>query len=199
MKRFSQLCGLILTWIVILFSQVVHAQGTMPEVTLRLVPVSVEPTDDDKKVYQLNNDMDVTVYVDNKSKQRLRWNVLDPHYIIRFQLFKDDVLIPYREEITNLERSKEEKVQGILIERERFIEPETFQALETVGMYDWYGPLAPGIYRVIMQQRFEIGGPWTRESVPMFFEIPEIKNKNPITPAPDAPKLTRKPRPRTQN
>ena len=171
-----------------------RAQVTIPDVTVRLVPAGVEPIDDEKKVYQLNGDVWVTIYIENKSTQRLRLNVIDPHYTNRLQLFKDDVLVPYRDEITNIIRSQDENVKQVHVESDRFIEPETLEGFANIPLYDWYGPLAPGIYRVTIQHRFEIGGPWTKDSVPMFFEVPEIKIKNPITPPPDAPKLIRKPR-----
>lgn len=190
----TQLC--ILAFILFAFSHVVRAQVTIPDdVTVRLMPAGLDLIDDEKKVYQLKDDMWVTIYVENRSKQRLKWNVVDPYFAYRIQLFKGDVLIPYREEITSIIRSQDENVKPVQIERDRFIEPEATQALQNMQLYDWYGPLAPGIYRVIIRRRFELGGPWTRDSAPMFFEVPEIKIKAPITPAPDAPKLIRKPRP----
>src|SRR5262245_7073662 len=97
-NRSAQLCGCILACTLFVFAPVICAQVTMPDdVTARLVPPGVEPIDSDTKIYQLTGDMWVTVYIENRSKQRLRFNVIDPHYANRLQLFKDDVLIPYRE------------------------------------------------------------------------------------------------------
>ena len=193
MSRSIQLSGSILACTLFVFSQVICAQQTIADnVTARLVPVGFEPTDDESKVYQLkNDDMWVTVYIENRSKQRLRSNVIDPHYANRLQLFKGDVLRPYREEITDIIRSQDENVKQVQIEHDRFIEAEATQGLQNIPLYDWYGSLAPGLYRVFIRHRFEIGGPWTRDSVPMLFEIPELKI-TPGTPPTDAPKLIRK-------
>lgn len=128
MNRSIQLCILATLFG---FSHVARAQVTIPDVTVRLVPAGVEPIDDEKKVYQLKGDMWVTIYIENKSTQRLRLNVIDPHYTNRLQLFKDDVLIPYRDEITNIIRSQDENVKQVQVDRDRFIEPETLRVLQT--------------------------------------------------------------------
>lgn len=146
MNRSTQLFGCVLACTLFVFSQVICAQQTIADdVTARLVPVGFEPTDDESKVYQLkNDDMWVTIYIENRSKQRLRFNVIDPHYANRLQLFKGDVLIPYREEITETIRSQDENVKVVQIERDRFIEAEATQGLQNIPLYDWYGFLAPG-------------------------------------------------------
>ena len=40
-----------------------------------------------------------------------------------------------------------------------------------VRVSEWYGPLAPGQYRLTSRQRFEINGPWTAESAPLLFQV----------------------------
>jgi hypothetical protein len=196
MNRSARLCGCILACTLFAFSQVVRAQVTiLDDVTARLLPAGLEPINDESKVYQFKNDMWVTVFIENRSKQRLKWNVIDPHYSNRLELFKNDVLIPYREEITNIIRSQDENLKQVHIDRDRFIEPETTHGLQNIPLYDWYGPLAPGIYRVFIRHRFEIGGPWTRDSVPMLFEVPAIKiNPQSQAPPSEVPKLIRKTR-----
>lgn len=109
----------------------------------------------------------------------------------RLQLFKDNVLIPYREEITTIIRLQDENLKQV--GPDFFVDPDTTYGFQNITLYDWYGPLAPGIYRVIIRHRFEIGGPWTRDSVPMLFEVPELKiDTRPNNKPPDAPKLIRK-------
>lgn len=214
MKRFSQLCACILACTCFVFPQVistkvtiqkeshpvtseVHQRTPQPipdDVTVRLVPAGSEPIDDERKVYQfLNNDMWATIYIENRSKQRLKSNVIDPHYGNRLQLFKDDVQIPYREEIANIIRGQEENLKQVHTWRDIVIEPQTTHALQNITLYDWFGPLAPGIYRVIIRHRFEIGGSWTRDSVPMFFEVPGLKLPDTQSNDPFRPKLTKKP------
>ena len=196
MKRPAQLRGCILACILFAFSQVVVAQTTITDdVRVRLVPVGVDPADDATKVYQLKNQMWVTVYIENRSKRRLETKLVDPHHGNRLQLFKGDVLIPYREEITNTIRLQDQNLQEIhTAPNFYFIEPEAIYGLQNIPLYDWYGRLDPGIYRVIIRHRFEIGGPWTSDSVPMLFEVPELKSDTPRNPPPDAPKLIRKTR-----
>src|SRR5215212_7441799 len=198
MNRSAQLCGCILACILFAFSQVICAQVTIPDgVTARLVPVSLEPINDERKVYQLKDDMWVTIFIENRSKQRLRSNVIDPHYTNRLELFKGDVLIPYPEEITNIIRLQDENLTRIHVESDFFIDPETTHGWGNIPLYDWYGPLLPGVYRVSIRHRFEIGGPWTRDSVPMLFEVPEPKINIPRHyQPPKPPKLIRKKTPK---
>jgi hypothetical protein len=62
----------------------------------------------DAKPYQVNSDLIITVYVVNNSDERVKVDVIDNYYGNRFQLFKDGVLIPYREETKKLIQSKDE-------------------------------------------------------------------------------------------
>jgi hypothetical protein len=52
-----------------------------------------------------------------------------------------------------------------------FIEPKTTSQLEGLRLKNWYGPLAPGSYRLINRRRFEIDGPWTADSAELVFEV----------------------------
>jgi hypothetical protein len=56
----------------------------------------------------VNSDLIITVYVVNNSDERVKVDVIDNYYGNRFQLFKDGVLIPYREETKKLIQSKDE-------------------------------------------------------------------------------------------
>jgi hypothetical protein len=71
--------------------------------------------------------------------------------------FKDDVLIPYREEITNIIRLQDENSKQVHVQPDFFIDPETTYGLQNITLYDLYGPLARGIYRVIIRHHFEMG------------------------------------------
>ena len=136
----------------------------------------------------------VTIYIENRSKQRLKWNVIDPYYVNRLQLFKDGVLIPYREELTNTIRLLDQNLERLRVKPTFFVDPDTTYAFQNIPLYDWYGPLIPGVYQVIIRHRFEIGGPWTRDSVPMSFEVPESKVNTPRNyKPPQPPKLRRNP------
>ena len=114
----------------------------------------------------------MTVFVVNNSDRRVRMNVVDLYYGDRLQLFKDNVLVPYRDETTKLIRAKDETTQGIdTATADFFLEPNTTSGLRELRLSDWYGPLTPGVYRLINRCRFEVDGPWTRDSVPLIFEI----------------------------
>ncbi len=147
----------------------------IPEtVTVRLAPSGVQPSLDGKH-YRLERDVRVTAFVVNDSGQRLKVNVVDLCYGNRLQLFKDGVLIPYREDTTNLIHSKDENPQRVDTTSDLFVDQHTTSGLQELRLSDWYGPLAPGLYRLINRRRFEIEGPWTADSAPMEFEIVPAK------------------------
>jgi hypothetical protein len=54
-----------------------------------------------------------------------------------------------------------------------FLDPKTSSGLQQIYLKDWYGPLAPGSYRLIDRRRFEIDGPWTANSAELLFVIPQ--------------------------
>ena len=62
----------------------------------------------EEKLYRLGREVPVTVLVVNNSDQRIRVEVIDLYYGNRFQLFKDGVLVPYREETAKLVQSKDD-------------------------------------------------------------------------------------------
>jgi len=191
--------GCILACALYVFSQVIPhplmaqlaANKRLLDVTVRLVPVGSEEPTDENKVYQLDNATWLTVYIENRSNQRLKLSVLDPEYAFRLQLYKDDVEVPYTDEITNFVRSKEENPKQVYIESDRFIEPKTTYGLQNIKLGNWYGPLYPGKYRLIVHRRLELAGPWTANSPPMLFEI--LPKTTPDAPAKDRPLLRRKP------
>ena len=193
MKRSAKLFGSLFACSLFAFSQVVCAQVTIPDVTVRLAPAGLDPTEDEKKVHQLKGDMWVSIYIENRSQQRLKWNVIDPYYVNRLQLFKDGVLIPYREEITETMRLLDANLKRLHVTPNFFVDPDTTYGFQNITLYDWYGPLLPGTYQVIIRHRFEIGGPWTRDSDPMVFEVADPKINIPRNyKPPDPPKLIRK-------
>ena len=145
---------------------------SIPEkVTVRLAPSGSQPSSETERL-RLDSDVRVTVFVVNNSDRRVKVNVVDLYYGDRLQLFKDNVLVPYREEIAKLIRSKDETAQGIdTATADFFLDPNTTSGLRELRLSDWYGPLNPGLYRLVNRCRFEVEGPWTRDSVPLLFEI----------------------------
>ena len=150
--------------------QALETPEPIPEnVVLRLAPSDLQPVDGRR--YVLTRDGWVRVFVVNNSNSRVKVKLIDEYYANRPQLYKGDVLIPYRQETAKLIRAKEEDPRLIHTVPGFYVEPNTMEGLQAIKLSDWYGPLAPGSYRLINRRRFEIGGPWTADSVPMLFEI----------------------------
>lgn len=145
---------------------------SIPEnVTVRLAPSGLQPSLETER-HRLTSDVRVTVFVVNNSDRRVRVNVVDLYYGDRLQLFKDNVLLPYREETAKLIRAKDENAQPIdTATADFFLDPNTTSGLRELRLSDWYGPLTPGLYRLTNRCRFEVDGPWTRDSAPLLFEI----------------------------
>jgi hypothetical protein len=145
---------------------------SIPEtVTVRLAPLVSQPLISPDRL-RLDSDVRVKVFVINNSDRRVKVNVVDLYYGDRLQLFRDNVLVPYREETAKLIRSKDETAQPIDTATEDFfLDPNTTSDLRELRLSDWYGPLTPGSYRLTNRCRFEVDGPWTRDSAPLVFEI----------------------------
>jgi hypothetical protein len=145
---------------------------SIPEtVTVRLAPSGSQPSLESERP-RLDSDVRVTVFVVNNSDRRVKVNVVDWYYGNRLQLFKDNVLVPYRVETAKLIRSKDETTQPIdTATADFFLDPNTTSGLRELQLSDWYGPLTPGVYRLTNRCRFEVDGPWTRDSAPLVFEI----------------------------
>ena len=143
---------------------------SIPEkVTVRLAPSGLQPSSETERL-RLDSDVRVTVFVVNNSNRRVRLNVVDLYYGDRLQLFKDNVVIPYREETANLIRSKDETARIDTV-ADFFLDPNTTSSLRELRLSDWYDPLKSGLYRLFNRCRFEVDGPWTRDSDPLLFEI----------------------------
>jgi hypothetical protein len=139
-------------------------------VTIKLVPSDFQ-NEPEKKLYRLGSGAYVTVIVENNSAQRIKVEVIDLYYGNRPQLFKDGMLVPYREETARLIQSKDESSSRVEVSSNLFLDPHTSSGLQNLALKDWYGPLTPGAYRLINRRRLEIDGPWTADSVELLFEV----------------------------
>src|SRR5947207_946559 len=128
----------------------------------------------------MRNDVGVNDFAANDSNRRIKVEIIDSYYANLLQLFRDGVLVPYREEIQKLISSKEERSALVEVVSTLFLEPHDRTFLQGLSLTTWYGPLAPGHYKLINRRRFEIEGPWTADSAPLLFEVlPPLPNKNP--------------------
>jgi hypothetical protein len=136
---------------------------------LRLVPERLK--EHPNKPYRLGYDDAVTVEMVNDSDQRVYVSVIDRYYGHRPQLIKDGQVVPYSDEIKKLIEFKEKDPRMVEVVNGFYIDPKAPPRVEAFSLKQWYGPLAPGTYHLTDRRRFEIGGPWTRDSVDLVIEI----------------------------
>src|SRR5205807_10548432 len=137
-----------------------HGSPIPPSVSIELAPEGVQPKADGKP-YQLGNEVFVDFIVRNKSDRPLKINVIDREYGNQPQLFKNGVLIPYREDLAEIIKSKEENLRLVGIVNDFFLDPKVGTWPDGLDLTKWYGKLSPGSYRLVIRHRFEVDGPWS--------------------------------------
>ncbi len=123
------------------------------------------------KLYQLAYNDGLATELVNESGQQVYVSVIDKYYGHHLRLTKDGKVIPYSDEVVTLIESKEKDSHLIEIVNGFFLDPKTVQRLDGFSLKQWYGPLAPGIYHLTDRRRFEIEGPWTKDSAELVFEL----------------------------
>jgi len=123
------------------------------------------------QLYRLGYNDGVLVELVNDSDQRVYVSVVDKYYGHRLRLVKDGQAIPYDDEIAKLIESKEKDTRLVEVVSGFFLDQKTSSRLDGFSLKQWYGPLAPGTYHLTDRRRFEIGGPWTKDSAELVFEI----------------------------
>lgn len=141
-------------------------------VGVRLVPEGLKPSREG--VYRLAADSSVAVELVNDCSERVNISVIDRYYGHRVQLMRDGKAVAYSEEATKLIESKKDP-RLVELSPKLYIDPKTTSRLDGFSLDQWFGTLAPGIYRLTDRRRFEIDGPWTKDSPYLVFEI--IPNK----------------------
>jgi hypothetical protein len=137
---------------------------------LRLVPGDVKTKSQDQS-YKLSYEAGLAVELINDSEQRVQIIVIDKYYGNRPQLTKDGQIIPYSDETTKLIESKEKDPRLVEVAANLYLDPKTNARPDGFSLKQWYAPLAPGTYHLTDRRRFEIGGPWTKDSIELVFEI----------------------------
>src|SRR5205807_5432726 len=107
----------------------------------------------------------------NDSAQRVQVNIIDRYYGHRPQLIKDGKLISYSDETAKLVEAKDKDPRLVEVSPNLFLDPKTSWRLDGFSLKQWYGPLSPGVYHLTDRRRFEIGGPWTKDSAELVFEM----------------------------
>jgi hypothetical protein len=145
-------------------------------VTVEISPDLTEQRPD-QGVYRFEGEVPLKTFVMNNSDQPVKVNIIDHYYGNRPQLFKDGVLIPYRDDITDLIKAKDDNPRRVEIVNAFSIDPGTSAAASPLYLSHWYAPLRAGKYRIVDKRRLEIDGPWTGDSAPFMFEVLPAKKK----------------------
>jgi hypothetical protein len=135
-----------------------------------LIPDLLKPAPR-REIYLLGYDEGIAVELMNNSDERVSITVIDQYYGHRPRLFKDGKLIPYADQISKRIESKEKDPRLVDVTPNLHLDPKTASRLDGFSLKQWYGTLAPGIYRLTDRRRFEIDGPWTKDSTELVFEI----------------------------
>jgi hypothetical protein len=147
------------------------AASPIPDsVSLRLVPDASKPSSLTKPDH-LRYDQGIAVELINDSDLRVPIAVIDRYYGHRPQLIKDGKVVPYSDESAKLVDAEEKDPRLVEVVSTFFLDPKTASRLDGFSLKQWYGPLAPGLYRLTDRRRFEIGGPWTKDSEALIFQV----------------------------
>jgi hypothetical protein len=115
----------------------------------------------DQKIYfrliiQNNSPEQVTVYRDDIRSE------------LRPQLRKDGELIPFKMEVDELTKARDESPYVFGFKPSRLLPGRTTE--DRIELADWYDELQPGTYQLSVHRRFVFGGRWV-ESDAISFEV----------------------------
>lgn len=126
---------------------------------------------DAHKPYQVDIKPTVAIRAKNNTDQRVTVVAVDTYYQNRPRLIKDGKVVPYREEIKRLVRSKDADPEFVRLPSAIVVEPYSSTEIEDLNLSDWYGNLEAGSYKLTNRHRFEVEGAWSAESAEISFEL----------------------------
>jgi hypothetical protein len=138
-------------------------------ISVRLVPEGINPSREGQ--YRLAAGSRIAVELVNDCSERVYISVIDRYYGHRVQLTKNGETIPYSAEAAKVIESKEKDPRLVEKSPNLFLDPKTTSRLDGFSLNQWFGPLAVGVYRLTDRRRFDIEGPWTKESPALLLEI----------------------------
>ncbi|HJU54889.1 MAG TPA: hypothetical protein VJ715_09965, partial [Pyrinomonadaceae bacterium] len=109
--------------------------------------------------------------ITNTTSEKVSFSDADLFYYDRPLLLRDGELIPYRDDVVELLKSREDypnehSVRGPTV-------PPHKTHTEIIEMKRWYGPLQPGRYLLTVKRRFIWGGEWLESPSITFEVVPE--------------------------
>lgn len=104
----------------------------------------------------------------NTSDKRVYFPVAGHYTLHRLRLVREGELVPYKGDVAELIQEQDE-YRGRSSGRFEHVDPRA-QMTEHVDLNDWYEPLRPGRYELVVRRRFISGGGWV-ESPSVAFEV----------------------------
>jgi len=149
---------------------------TNPEIVqIGLAPITSKRSSTDhprvnaSERYKAGQKVKFHLVMTNTALFAVRILTLDTYAQNRPILHRDGQQLPYREEIENVLPATE-NLTDFLRTDSFLLEPNSPKPLEVITLADWYEPLKPGHYNLLVRHRFQLGGKWT-ESSPITFEV----------------------------
>lgn len=135
-----------------------------------MVPSEAE-TPGKGKPYKVGKNLRFKVLATNNSDVIVRAYVVDTYYQNRPELYREKKALPYRERIAQLIRAKDADPEFVRTGSTVLLQPATTTLLEELNLEDWYGPLEPGLYRLVNKYRLDVNASWTEDSKQLLFEV----------------------------
>ncbi|HEY2972352.1 MAG TPA: hypothetical protein VGJ48_07560 [Pyrinomonadaceae bacterium] len=152
-------------------------------ITLRLVSIaheiSKEQPTDTPAPHKQRDWIDFQLMIGHSfSEPLVIWQMLDPYYDLRPELFKDGDLLPYSKQAQeNADRKEKAAAEGSGAPS-RLLPGREYE-WQRVNLEDWYEPLGPGHYQLTVRRRFVWDGEWI-QSNPVTFDVEPGKPPKPI-------------------
>jgi len=121
-----------------------------------------------KAPFKVGGAVNFRLLVTNGSTERIYFPIASPYEHNRPRLFKGNELVPYRQDIQELVRGDVTQLGYRSIKYDQVEPGQTFT--EVIQLNDWYEPLQPGAYRLVVRHRFILEGEWV-DSPPINFEV----------------------------
>lgn len=140
--------------------------------------IAPEQTPDSPPPYKVGDLIDFRLFITQSSLDNIvLTNFGIAYYEHHPKLIKDGEILPYSAKAKErVDRSEREPPNGSI--SSGTLVPWREYLWDTVDLKDWYEPLGPGNYQILVSKQFARGGDWV-ESNPVFFQV-QARNPSPI-------------------